>query len=154
MMSLSIDRIHQVLRESTLPLKPSEILSRLQRMGMYEHTPRKTAIQDINANLKTLAEQKKAVATMGANGVNEWIDWVPEPDFKPAKSAKPKPIKAPPQQRPITVIFSIPPDKAATWADSLNDLAYIHQNGILEMWKELESHIRGAMKHPETEVTQ
>lgn len=152
MMSRSIDRIHQVLRESTLPLKPSEILSRLQRMGMYEHTPRKTAIQDINANLKTLAEQKKAICTPGANGVNEWIDLVPAPDFKPAKAAKPKPLKTAPQDRPITVMFSLPPKQAEVWADALNDLTYLLAPTIGGMCKDLEAHIRAGIKTPE--VTQ
>lgn len=149
MMTRSKDRVLQVLRESTLPLKPSEILSRLQKLGMYEATPRKTAIQDINATLKKLAEQKKVICAMGASGINEWSDLVPAPAFKPAKVAKPKPLKAAPQDRPITVLFSLPPDKARAWADELISLTYKFNPTISAMCKELEGHIRAGLKTPE-----
>ena len=149
MMTRSRDMVMQVLRESALPLKPSEILSRLQKMGMYEHTPRKTAIQDINRVLRELAEQIKAIVTMGAGGVNEWIDLVPAPDFKPAKAAKPKPLKPAPQDRPITVMFSLPPKQAEVWADALNDLTYLLAPTIGGMCKDLEAHIRAGIKTPE-----
>lgn len=152
MMTRSKDRVLQVLRESTLPLKPSEILSRLQKLGMYQDTPRKTAIQDINAYLKKLAEAKKAICTMGASGINEWSDLVPAPEFKPAKIAKPKPLKAAPQDRPITVLFSLPPDKAHAWADELVSLAYKLNPTISAMCKEIEGHIRAGIKT--REVTQ
>lgn len=151
MMTRSKDRVLQVLRESALPLKPSEILSRLQKLGMYQETARKTAIADINAILKTLGEQNKAVVTMGASGISEWSDLVTAPEFKPAKVAKPKALKAP-QDRPITVIFSLPPKQAEVWADALNDLTYMLAPTIGAMCKELESHIRSGIKTPE--VTQ
>lgn len=151
MMTRSKDRVLQVLRESTLPLKPSEILSRLQKLGMYEATPRKTAIQDINATLKKLAEQKKAVCAMGASGINEWID-APAPAKPAVKVDKPKALRAAPQDRPITVLFSLPPDKARAWADELVSLAYKLNPTISAMCKELEGHIRAGIKTPE--VTQ
>ena len=149
MMTRSKDRVLQVLRESTLPLKPSEILSRLQKLGMYEATPRKTAIQDINAALKKLAEQKKATCTMGASGISEWIDARPEPAKPAAKVAKPKPLKAAPQDRPITVLFSLTPDKAKAWAEELNGLTQKMNPTISSMCKELEGHIRAGLKTPE-----
>ena len=148
-MTRSRDMVMRVLRESTLPLKPSEILSRLQKLGMYEATPRKTAIQDINRVLKELAEAKKAVCAMGAGGITEWSDLVPAPEFKPAKVAKPKPLKAAPQDRPITVLFSLPPKQAEVWADALNDLTYMLAPTIGAMCKELEGHIRAGIKTPE-----
>ena len=152
MMTRSRDMVMRVLRESTLPLKPSEILSRLQRLGMYQDTPRKSAIQDINATLKKLAEQKKAICTMGASGINEWSDLVPALTIKTEKIAKPKPLKAAPQDRPITVLFSLPPDKARAWADELNGLTYTLNPVMSGMCKELEGHIRAGIKTPE--VTQ
>lgn len=148
MMTRSRDMVMRVLRESTLPLKPSEILSRLQKLGMYQDTPRKSAIQDINATLKKLAESKKAVCTMGASGISEWSDLVTAPEFKPAKVAKPKALKAP-QDRPITVLFSLPPDKARAWADELNGLTYTLNPVMSSMCKELEGHIRAGIKTPE-----
>ena len=149
MMTRSKDRVLQVLRESTLPLKPSEILSRLQKLGMYEATPRKTAIQDINATLKKLAEQKKAICTMGASGISEWSDLVPALTIKTEKIAKPKPLKAAPQDRPITVLFSLLPDKAKAWADDLNGLTYTLNPVMSGMCKEIEGHIRAGLKTPE-----
>lgn len=149
MMTRSRDMVMRVLRESTLPLKPSEILSRLQKLGMYQDTPRKSAIQDINATLKKLAEQKKAVCAMGAGGISEWSDLVPAPEFKPAKVAKPKPLKAAPQDRPITVLFSLPPDKARAWADELNGLTYTLNPTMSIMCKELEGFLRKGIKSPE-----
>lgn len=151
MMTRSKDRVLQVLRESTLPLKPSEILSRLQKLGMYEATPRKTAIQDINATLKKLAEQKKVICTMGASGISEWSDLVPAPEFKPAKVAKPKALKAP-QDRPITVMFSLPPKQAEVWADAMRHLSYLMAPGISDICRGIEGHIRAGIKTPE--VTQ
>ena len=149
MMTRSRDMVMRVLRESTLPLKPSEILSRLQKLGMYEATPRKTAIQDINRVLKELAEAKKAVCAMGASGISEWSDLVPALTIKTEKIAKPKPLKAAPQDRPITVLFSLPPDKAKAWADELNGLTQKMNPTISSMCKELEGHIRASIKTPE-----
>lgn len=146
MMTRSRDMVMRVLRESTLPLKPSEILSRLQRLGMYQDTPRKSAIQDINRVLKELAEAKKAVCAMGAGGISEWSDLAPDPEFKPAKVAKPKPLKSAPQDRPITVLFSLPPDKARAWADELNGLTYTLNPVMSGMCKEIEGHIRAGLK--------
>lgn len=149
MMTRSRDMVMRVLRESTLPLKPSEILSRLQKLGMYEATPRKTAIQDINRVLKELAEAKKAICTMGASGINEWSDLVPAPEFKPAKVAKPKPLKAAPQDRPITVMFSLPPKQAEGWADAMKHLSYLMAPGISDICRGIEGHIRAGLKTPE-----
>lgn len=144
------DNIHSVLQRSTLPLTPSEILTRLQKAGIYEETPRKTAIADISSNLRALAKSGRAKCEMRADGINEWYDPAPWPKPETTEAApKPKPLPCAPQDRPVTVMFSLTPRDAEIWADSLNDLTYWVAPQVADMFKGIEGPIRAALKNRE-----
>jgi hypothetical protein len=144
------DNIHAVLQKSTLPLTPSEILSRLQKAGIYEETPRKTALADISSNLRALAKAGRAKCEMRPDGINEWYDPAPKPKADPTETAaKPKPLSMAPQDRPITIMFSLTPRDAEIWADSLNDLTYWVAPQVADMFRGIETPIRAALKNRE-----
>ena len=148
-MKTMAEQIHSILQRSTLPLTPSEILHRLQKQDAYKETPRIQAIKDIQANLKKLAKSGRAQCETRADGITEWYDPAPRIQADPAKEAKPKPLPMAPQDRPVTVMFSLTPRDAEIWADSLNDLSYWTAPQIAEMFRCIEGPIRAALKNRE-----
>jgi hypothetical protein len=144
------EQIHSILQKSTLPLTPSEILSRLQKQDAYKETPRLQAIRDIQANLRKLAQSGKAKCEIRADGINEWYDPAPRPKADPTETAaKPSPLPIAPQDRPITIMFSLTPRDAEIWADSLNDLTYWVAPQVADMFRGIETPIRAALKNRE-----
>jgi hypothetical protein len=148
-MKTMAEQIHGILKRSTLPLTPSEILARLQKQGAYETTARKTALTDIHANLKKLAKTGRAQCETRADGITEWYDPAPRIQADPAAAAKPRPLPLAPQDRPVTIMFSLTPNIAQIWADSLNDLSYWTAPQIADMFRGIEAPIRAALKNRE-----
>jgi hypothetical protein len=144
------EQIHSILQRRVLPATAVEILAELQKQGAYAETPRKTALADITSNLKKLAKSGKAQSEFSAVGNHQWYDPAPRPKADPTEStAKPKPLPIAPQDRPITIMFSLTPRDAEIWADSLNDLTYWVAPQVADMFRGIETPIRAALKNRE-----
>jgi hypothetical protein len=149
-MKTMAEQIHSILQRRTLPVTATEILAELQKQGAYAETARKIALADINSNLRKLASAGKAQCEFSELGINQWSDPAPKPKADPTETAaKPIPLLIAPQDRPITIMFSLTPRDAEIWADSLNDLTYWVAPQVADMFRGIETPIRAALKNRE-----